>query len=136
MAFASAENHTNTSEIQAEMNRSFCGPSNFIENSNFAENIAVVMIIMTVLFVAVDESIVFLGTKWWLSDHNKKNPDAKLRMKDFMKFPWVVKLIILFFAVPPLLFMLLMIAFVILWFFSFSMMASIFSRFVCPLQTA
>lgn len=60
-AFASAKNSINISGIQAEMNESFCG------SSKFTGNIAIILIAMTVFFVAVDELIVFFITKWWLS---------------------------------------------------------------------
>ncbi|NYZ76476.1 hypothetical protein H0N98_04460 [Candidatus Micrarchaeota archaeon] len=125
-AFASTENYTNASEIQAEMNGSFCG------SSNFTGTISIALIVMTAFFVAVTELIVFLGTKWWLSGYNKKNPDAKLRMRDFMKFPWTAKLLLIVFGILPLLTMLLMILFVVLWSSLFSMLASIVCRFGMP----
>lgn len=53
-------------------------------------------------------------------------------MRDFMKFPWVAKLLLILFGILPLLAMLLMILFVILWSSLFNMLASSFCHFGMP----
>jgi len=88
----SAGNNMTTSEIKEQMAEGLC------HFKTLMRGVLPTLAIISLFFAACITLFAVALMKMWISHYNKKNPEAKLRLREFLRLPLEMKIVGAFFA--------------------------------------